>query len=814
MSDEALGLIQRAAGLLSQKSLPNRGAFEQGRPRDEFEEPGAVVEPLPSGTIDNEDVSPAGIFRVAWRYKFTLIGTTLLLLAVAAAVILAMPPVYIPEALVVIGNREASVPKLRTGSDSFPPLADTATVQTEMEILRSRTLAAQVAGDLKLWERSEFNPNIPPKEKPGAFQQAIETFSGCILSPLSCAREIAGRYLPGESPQTTAAVDDPGTAENVAIESFLAKLNVTVKTNSRIISVQFEDRDPKLATSAVNVLIDHYIANHLVTSTADTDDATHWLDQTVAELQKRVAQSEQVYQQFRATFGANGTRDFLDRKMAETSSQLQTAEIARGDAETRLARLKGVLGKDVADLATNDVATSRVMQSLRQKAADLHEQLAQLTSILGDNHPKVQNIKAAIARSNQEMRAEVGRLATSLEGDVRLAAAKEASLRQILAKTQDNIAQSSDSQKKLEALKAEAAENRAALETFQKRRIEAIGVSAKPPQRIDAEIVSHASVPQGPAKPKKTLLLAIAVIGSTVAGFGAAFAREKHDQTFRSSQEVELETGFHPLALIPLTQKKLPQDEVLASPTSFYCETIRTLYMTLQLKQNFKILVVTSARPGEGKTILAASLALTAAKVRRKVLLVDADLCTGGASRAFGLLGHDGLAELISGGKQLSEVVGRFDPSAQLDFDFLSCGTQKNATAARSALENTLGLFRRLREEYDLVIVDTPPLLAVSDAMAISRQADATLFAIRWGMTPRAAVKIGLRRLRGSSHPRAVTGIVLTMVNAREHSRSGYEDSELYRKELVGYHSSLKAKDARMSWAGARGGISDAPRDP
>jgi polysaccharide biosynthesis transport protein len=330
MSDEALGLS---------------GVFAQSRLREEFTEPEAAVGPMPSVAIENEDVSPAGIFRVAWRYKYTLIGTTLLLMAAAAAVILAMPPVYVPEALVVIGNREASVPQLRTGANSFPPLADTATVQTEMEILRSRTLAAQVINDLKLWERPEFNPKIPPDEKPGAFQHALETFSGCILSPFSCVRELVGRYLPGESPATAGAVEDRATEENLALDIFLSKLTVVVKTNSRIISVQFEDRDPRLAASAVNGLVDHYIANHLVTTTVDTDDATHWLDQTLAELQKRVAQSEQAYHQFRATFEANGARDFLDKRMAETSSQLATAEIARSDAETRLMRLKAVLGR-------------------------------------------------------------------------------------------------------------------------------------------------------------------------------------------------------------------------------------------------------------------------------------------------------------------------------------------------------------------------------------------------------------------------------------------------------------------------------------
>lgn len=781
MSDEAFGLIQRAAGLLLSQKPTRAGEFAAADP---------VVEPLPSATIENEDVSRAGIFHVAWRYKFTLIGTTLLLTVVAAAVIFPMPAVYVPEALVVIGNREASVPQLRTGANGFPPLADTVTVQTEMEILRSRTLAAQVTNDLKLWERSEFNSKIPPQRKPGALQHFLETFSGCILSPISCVRQFAGRYVPGESPTTESAVADPGAQENAAVDVFLSKLNVTVKTNSRIISVQLEDHDPQLATAAVNRLVDRYIANHLVTTTEDTDNATRWVDQTLSELQKRVAQSEQAYQQFRATIGATGTRDFLDRKMSDTSSQLEAAEIARRDAETRLTRLKAVLGRNVADLATSDVANSPVMQNLRQRAADLHGQLAQLASILGDNHPKVQNVKAAIARSNQEMLAEVRRLVTSLEGDVQLTTAKEESLKQILAETQGDIAQSSDSQKKLEALKAEATTDRAVLDAFQKRRIDAMGVSAKPPQRIDAEIVSHASVPQAPAKPKKTLLFAIAVVGSTMAGFGAAFAREKHDQTFRSSQEIEFETGLRALALVPFTQgKKSPHDEILASSTSVYAETIRTLYMTLLLRQRLKVVVVTSARPGEGKTTLAASLAFMAAKAGKKVLLIDADLCTGGASRTFGLHSDDGFAELTTGRKQLSEVVGKFGP---IDFHFLSCGTERNAMAARSTLENTLGLFRRLRDEYDLVMIDTPPILAVSDAMALSTQADATLFAVRWGITPRAAVKLGLRRLLGSSRRSTVAGIVLTMVNTREHSRYGYEYSAIYKKDLVSYRTKKK----------------------
>jgi succinoglycan biosynthesis transport protein ExoP len=789
MSDDALGLIERAAGLLGQRRMSHDAAHAGNRPPDQLPPLDARVYPIPSDIVESDDLNPGGILRAIWRYKVTFIVSTLLFIAVATVVIFTITPLYIPEALVVVGNREATVPQLKADSSGFRPLADTATVQTEMEILRSRSLAAQVVNELKLSERAEFNPKIPPDRKGGAVQDAFETVEGWIATPIAWARELAGRYLRGESPDTVAAADDRATEENTAVGVFLSKLTVAVKPNSRIIAVLFEDRDPQLATVAVNGLVDHYVSNHLVTTTVATDDATHWLDQTVADLRRRVALSDEAYQQFRASLEANGGREFLDRKKTETSLQLATAEVARNEAETRLVRLRALLGRNVSDFATSDVASSPVMQRLRERAAELHGQLAQLSSSLGDSHPKVLTTKAAIAKSNEEMRAEIARLVTSLEGDVRVAVAKEATLRQSLAATSGEIARSSDGQKKLESLKAEALSNRAALEAFLTRRTEALGVSAKPPQRIDAEIVSHASVPQGPMKPRKMILLGLAVVGSTMAGLGITLVREKRDQTFRSSQEIEMDTGARTLALIPLTQNRRgPQDEVLASPSSFYGEAIRTLYITLLLRQRFKMVVVTSARPGEGKTGLATSLALMAARAGRKVLLIDGDLCTGGASKAFGLAGHDGFAELIVGGREFSEVVAMAGPTP--NFHFLACGARSNAVAARSALESTLGLFRRLREEYDLVIIDSPPVLAVSDAMALSAQADATLFAVRWGATPRSAAKLGLKRLRDAG---GIAGIVLTMVNPREHSRSGYADSAFYAKELVSYHSSVEA---------------------
>lgn len=799
MSHEASELIERAAALLGSRKM-SEGAIntENERPDqplglDAHVQPefGPRSQPMSSSIDESEDVHPTSILRTMRRRKFTLIGSTLLFLAAAAAVIFSMKPLYLAEAAVLVGNREPSVTRieLKIEGNTARLLPDPETVQTEVEILRSRTLGAQVADHLKLWKHADFNPSIHPDRQGGAFQ----TVGAWIVAQFARARGLTGwpslaATEEGGSPDRTAAAENSNGKEDTAVDILLSKLTVALKTNSRVIAVQFEDRDPQLATAVVNALVDFYIANQAAATSLAMQDTTQWLEKTVAELRERVARSDRAFEEFRASFEARGGRDFLDRKMADASSLLATAELARKDAETRLMQLRSLLGKNVTDVATSEVASSPVMQSLRQKAADLNGQLAQLTATLGDGHPKVQTIKAGIAKANAEMRAEIARLVTSLEGNVRVATTKEESLRESLGAAREEISGSSGGQMKLNSLKAEATSNRAVLEAFLSRLNVAHKASATPLQRADAEIVSHASVPKMPAKPRTAMLLAIAAVGSTMVGIGFTLMRDKADQnrSFRSGEQIEIATGIHTLALVPLTNHpRDPHDEVIALPGSIYAEAIRGLYRALFLRRKSKMLVVTSAHPGEGKTTLAISLALMAAAAGRKILLVDADLCKGGATQAFGLTGQPGLAELIALERPFSEVVATAGPSSNLHF--VASGQQNSAIAARSVLERATGLLHRLREDYDLIIIDTPPVLAVSDAIALSAQADVTVFAVRWGATPRLAAKLGLRRLLRSNH-NGMVGIVLTMVNPRLHSRYDFPDSAFYTKELLGYY--------------------------
>jgi capsular polysaccharide biosynthesis protein len=396
--------------------------------------------------------------------------------------------------------------------------------------------------------------------------------------------------------------------------------------------------------------------------------ATEGLEQAVTALRQRVAQSDQAYEICRGTFEAHSGRELLGTQTEEASKELTAAEVARQVLEARLAELRGLTGRNPGNDATSEVTESRVMQTLHEQAAGLQGRPAELSTTMGDANPQVQQVRAALGRVYGEMHSEVARQTAALEAELKVSIAKEASPRQSLAATRTESAQASPGEAKLDALKVEAESNRAALNGFLNRLHEA-NTSAKLLRRANAEIVAPANAPLVPTFPKTKLLLVLAAFGSTMAGFVVAIAREKAASTFRSGEEIEVETGIRTLALVPLIDNpKAPPEEALASLASFYGEAIRTLYTTLLLRQRVKMFVVTSARPRDGKTTLATSLALTAAKAGRKVLLVDADLCTAGASRIFPLAGHEGVAELIAGSKGFSEVVATGGANANFHF--------------------------------------------------------------------------------------------------------------------------------------------------
>ncbi|NOG69624.1 polysaccharide biosynthesis tyrosine autokinase [Roseicella sp. DB1501] len=336
------------------------------------------------------------------------------------------------------------------------------------------------------------------------------------------------------------------------------------------------------------------------------------------------------------------------------------------------------------------------------------------------------------------------------------------------------------------ALEREAEANRSLLRAVTERAQKAPSEAAI--ERPDARLLSPATLPGAPSSPR-TLLLVLAAAACGI-GFGLLliWLLETMDGTLRSGEDVRAGLGLPCLALVPMLRRHLlgrhlVEDYVVRKPLSPFAESMRALRAALWLgSEPPRVVVVTAARPGEGKTVTAVSLARSAAMNGERVLLVDCDVRQPSLGRVFRCEGAPGVTDLLLGQAVLERIIRRDHLSS---LDYIPAGAAEIHSLGLFMSEAMVGMLDRVRRDYDLVVLDAPPALAMADARVVARLADATLICIRWGDTPQSVVSRSLDLLE-EAHARIV-GAALTQVDARAHGRSGSADAELYHPRYSGY---------------------------
>jgi polysaccharide biosynthesis transport protein len=332
----------------------------------------------------------------------------------------------------------------------------------------------------------------------------------------------------------------------------------------------------------------------------------------------------------------------------------------------------------------------------------------------------------------------------------------------------------------LRALEREAQANRLLFESFLSRFKETS--QQKELQQADARIISRAEVPVGASFPKKRLIIAIALVGSAFLGVLLVFVLERLDNGFRTAGQIEQQTGVPSLGMIPVIKGKANlryvDRYVIYKPTSSVSESIRSIRTSVMLSdvdEPPKVIALTSTLPYEGKTMLSLNLARVAAASGQRVLLLDGDLRRPRVHRSLGINNDKSIIELLNGELQLNEVCHVEEGTGMLvvpgkvvhanPMDLL------NSNAMRSFISG-------LRGRFDQVIIDAPPILAVSDIKVIGQYSDKVIYCIKWNDTPREAAIAGLRQVIDAHLPLA--GTVLTHVDVKKHAQYGYGDSGDY----------------------------------
>jgi len=731
----------------------------------------------PSAPRPSEDmIDLHQLWGVIRRRINVIAGCTILGTVLATIFIFQLTPRYTAEATVMLETRKNQMVDFTSLMAGLT--GDQSVVRSEMEILKSRALADKVAEKLDIDNWPEFNPAL---RRPGFFD--------ALLSPIGWVTN-AIRSLTTSS--SAAALDNEARTRDrkaAEVSLLMSRMEITNDGRSYLIKIHAQSTNRNAAAVIANTYVDFYLLDQIEAKFDAVKRASGWLNDQLEQLREKVRDSEhavEIYkEQNNLTQTTKGTT-LSEQQLSELNSQLILATADRAQKETSLAQIRS--GSESAA-----VMNSPLVEKLRSDEADLRHKKAELSNRYQPSHPTMVNLQSQIDDIKRKIDEESSKTVRSLQGDVSAARAKEASLRDQLANLQKSTNQEGKLDVQLRELQREADANKLLYENFLTKFKQTS--SEEDIQQADARLVSSALPPRIPSFPKKTVLIGFSFLAALMVGAAAAFILERLDNGFRNAEQVEKLLGVSTLGLVPgIVRQELPQDVVVKRPTSQYSEAIRSIRTALRysdVDNPPKVVLITSSLSGEGKTVFATSLARSVARSGGKALLVDCDLRRPSVSGLLGVSGDPGVLDIFAENANTDALI-RIDEESGMHYIPSKGGTANPQDLLSS--QQMRGFLERMRSRYDLIVLDAPPVLAVSDPIILSHFVDTTIYLVRWEATPRPIVTGAVKMLRANGGD--IAGVVLSRVNTRKHATYGYGDSGYYYGRYSNYYGYSQSSSA------------------
>jgi capsular exopolysaccharide synthesis family protein len=706
---------------------------------------------------------PSEIGALLYRRRRIFAVVFFLTLMLAAAVISSLPRTYTATSALLLEPREAQ--PVKVNDRGFVAPADDNLIDTAVQIIRSPTLTLDVVRSLRL--------------------DRVPELSGRMEAP-----------QPSTEPAVAGGHDAaPMTAEERrAAAALIASTDVRRVGVTYLVEISAYAPDPRIAARIANALAQQYIDLDTAKKRSRNTQSARYVQSQAAALRKQAVADDAALQGYMIRnnlMSAEGAT-MAEQEVSELNRQIAAAQAQVAEQRGRLAAAQSQIARGGGGADIGAALASETVRQLRQQEAQASARLAQVDAHYGSLHPEVVQARDELADVRQQLDGELSRILSGLRGDVQIAESRLGSLLSSRAKAKGSLAQNGSAQVGRLELERRAEASRAIYNAYLTRAKETAQTGALP--NADASIASMARAPGAPSSPR---YLVAALTGFAAAILFASVATglaEYLEDSVATRADVEGGLGIVYAGAIPTLDSVMrskagditPQDYVTVRSMSLFTESLRNLatYLGLMANTGSVVVTITSALPREGKSTTSMCLARTLAMSKRKVVLVDADVRHHSTSDA--LAPHrqsEALFRALDGTISIEEALTADDRTG---LQVLTTLGQSNSEDVITE-QNMATLIAALRERFDIIVIDSAPVLGVAETRVVSRLSDTTLVVARWRKTPMKAVRTTLDLL--AQNGSKIGGVSLSLVNIKEYASAGLTDAFGYYKKFKGYYA-------------------------
>ncbi|MQA29572.1 MAG: polysaccharide biosynthesis tyrosine autokinase [Luteitalea sp.] len=735
--------------------------------------------------------------RVLYKRRGLAAAIFLVVMITVTWVVFAANPIYEARVQLLIENENRQIVLFKEVIEQQDPEKDYQ--QTQHRILQSRSLARSTLDRLQLWD----HPDLAVADEGGGGPVSFRRLAAWVKSPfgstkatavdtdpdevLPAAAEASGSTETAETEAEAAVAETPEQA--AVLDAFLNRLTVTPVRNSSLVDVKVQSLDPVLAAQLANGLAAAYIAQTEDRKQTASRQASVWLSEQLQAQRKQVEDSEVALQRYRESNDAMSLEEpnnIVVQKLTELNATVTKAKTDRIGKEEIYRRVQAVKNDPELLNSIPQILSNTYVQQLKAELILLQREELQLSNQLGDRNPELIKLRSVLRMAEGRLASEVDKIVLSLQSEYESSLAQEQSLVAALEAQKAEALALNRKGIDYGALQREATSNRQIFETLLQRARET-GISGGLATTSNIQVVDSANIPRAPVWPRKQRSLLLAALSGAVLAVGFAFFVDYLDTRLRSPEDFKKHLGLPFLGLVPLVPAEhLSGGEPLINsgvPPTFAeaFRAVRTSVLFSSTENSPRTLMVTSTGPNEGKTTVAANLAIALAQAGQQVVLIDADLRRPRVHTVFGQPQEPGLSNVLTGLTSAADALRTTNVSGMW---LLPAGSSVPNPADLLGSARFKTFLQALGKQCEWVIIDSPPVLAVTDASLIAHLSSGVLFVVGADKTNRHAAQAALERLDAARAP--FLGGVLNLVDLNRHA---YYFAKYYRHEYARYYS-------------------------